>query len=119
MRRMLVLWLVLGVFVVSSVGNGQPVPGGKKEKKGKGPARASDAPDVVSYLMSFDKNKDGKLTREELTDTRVHRLFDRADTAKAGSVTRQQLEALAAQLAAEDRAFPDTGPGKKGPPPKK
>lgn len=116
MRLLLVLSLFGALLLAASVGTGQPPPGGKKDKKG--PGRRSDAPDLVSYLMSFDANKDGKLSREELTDTRLHRLFDRADTKKAGAVTREQLEAVAARIAAEDRANPPGFGGKKGPPPK-
>ena len=51
--------------------------------------------------MAFDKNKDGKLTKDEITDPRLHRLFDRADADKDGVVTREELIALAAQLQAE------------------
>ncbi|MBV9125338.1 MAG: EF-hand domain-containing protein [Planctomycetes bacterium] len=49
-------------------------------------------------MMAFDKNKDGKLTRDEITDPRLLRLFDRADANKDGVVTREELMALAAQL---------------------
>ena len=50
--------------------------------------------EFVAKMMAFDANKDGKLTKEELTDTRLHALFDRADTNKDGVVTREELEAL-------------------------
>ena len=45
--------------------------------------------------MAFDENKDGKLTKAEVTDERLHRLFDRADANHDGVVTKQELTALA------------------------
>jgi hypothetical protein len=73
---------------------------------------------IVTRMMAFDKNKDGKLTKDEVTDRRLHRLFDRADKNKDGVVTREELEALAAELEAEggqdgERGGPG-GFGKKG-----
>src|SRR5262249_28390217 len=56
---------------------------------------------IVVRMMAFDKNKDGKLTKDEVTDERLHRLFDRADTNKDGVVTKEELIALAAQMEAE------------------
>ncbi|MBI1832780.1 MAG: hypothetical protein HYR84_15165 [Planctomycetes bacterium] len=76
-------------------------------------------------MMAFNKAKDGKLTKTELTDTRLHALFDRADTNKDGVVTREELEAL---FAKESLPAGKGGPGdkgkkgkgdKKGPPPDK
>ncbi len=60
----------------------------------------SNAPIVVK-MMAFDKKKDGKLTRDEVTDPRLVRLFDEADTNKDGVVTKEELMALAAKLDAE------------------
>src|SRR3954454_10379748 len=97
MRRFLALLCAGGLLLSSFAVAAQPPPGkefGKKEKKGKKgppPGGASEAADLVAYLMSFDANQDGQLTRAELTDTRLHRLFDRADTKKAGVLTRAEL----------------------------
>jgi hypothetical protein len=72
------------------------------QRPGGGP-RPSDAEDLVARMMEFDQNNDQKLTLAEVTDTRLHRLFDRADADKDGVVTRQELTALAAREAADDR----------------
>ena len=69
---------------------------------------------VVTRMMAFDKNKDGKLTKDEVTDVRLHRLFDRADANKDGVVTREELMALAATMEAE--IGPGRGPGGFGGP---
>src|SRR2546423_2098392 len=53
---------------------------------------------VVTRMMAFDKNHDGKLTREEITDARLLRLFEQADANSDGVVTEEELTALAAKL---------------------
>jgi hypothetical protein len=60
-----------------------------------GPPRGQvPAGDIVDRLMAFDKDGDGKLTKAELTDQRLHRFFDRADADQDGSVTRSELNVL-------------------------
>jgi hypothetical protein len=77
----------------------------------------SNAPIVVK-MMAFDKKKDGKLTKDEITDERLLRLFDMADTNKDGIVTKEELMALAAKLDADapQRGGPG-GPGDRDNPP--
>src|SRR5438552_410807 len=70
----------------------------------------SNAP-IVVRMMAFNKKKDGKLTKDEVTDTRLHRLFDQADTNKDGVVTKEELMALAKKLDADE---PERG-GRGGP----
>lgn len=81
------------------------------------PAAASS---IVARMMAFDKNGDGRLTRDEITDGRLLRLFERADANRDGVVTREELTAVAAQLAAEQPATGGPngrfgGPGGFGP----
>jgi hypothetical protein len=80
------------------------------------PANQAVVHDIVKRMMAFDKNKDGKLTRDEITDRRLLRLFDRADADKDGVVTRKELVALATQMVAEVAAEgANFGPGNFGP----
>src|SRR5262249_43574741 len=58
---------------------------------------------LESRLIQFDANKDGKLTKAEVTDERLQRLFDRADANHDGIVTTQELTALAAREPAGGR----------------
>jgi Spy/CpxP family protein refolding chaperone len=89
-------------------------PGAKPAEPGKDtPKDYSNSP-LVTRMMAFDKNKDGKLTKDEVTDERLHRLFDQADTNKDGVVTKEELMALAAKLEAES-AQGGGGPGGRGP----
>jgi len=90
------LFVIMATFagallIAATVSEAQP--GGKKgDKGGKGGGETLD--EFVAKLMAFNKAKDGKLTKAELTDPRLHALFERADTNKDGIVTRAELEAL-------------------------
>jgi hypothetical protein len=99
--------LLLAVAVVSA----QPLARGKDR-----PASPSSvAENPVERMMAFDKNKDGKLTRDEITDKRLLRLFDRADANKDGVVTREELTALFAKEKPAEGGFgPPGGPGGPG-----
>src|SRR5215469_14489629 len=46
--------------------------------------------ELVAALMAFDRNSDGKLERGEVPE-RMQGLFDRADTAKKGLLTPDQI----------------------------
>jgi len=109
-----ILLAAVGVTALASVAAAQP-PGGPHRDGAKD---YSQSP-IVTRMMAFDKNKDGKLTRDEITDPRLLRLFDLADTNKDGVVTKEELMAVAARLEAEgpqDRGFggPPGGPGGPG-----
>ncbi len=83
------------------------------QRPGGGGAPGGDnaqADDLVTRMMEFDKDKDGKLTRAEITDERLLRLFDRADANKDGTVTKAELTTLAAAEPAGRRGGPG-GPG--------
>ena len=47
---------------------------------------------IVTRMMEFNKKKDGKLTKEEVTDPRLHRLFDQADINKDGKLAGAGIE---------------------------
>lgn len=57
--------------------------------------------DVNSLFANFDKNKDGKLTADEVAN---ERLFKRLDANKDGVVTREEAEQGIKQIAEEQRA---------------
>ncbi|MCE9530914.1 MAG: hypothetical protein K8T89_07300 [Planctomycetes bacterium] len=63
-------------------------------------------------MLAFNKKNDGKLTKDEVTDGRLHRLFEQADANKDGEVTKEELMALAAKLDAEFPAMERKGPPK-------
>jgi len=114
------IFLISGAFVIAlafavQLAEAQP-GGGKKDKPGKGKRETVD--EFVKKLMAFNKAKDGKLTKAELTDTRLHALFDRADTNKDGVVTREELEALFAREALSGDVPKGKGKGKDGKGPK-
>ncbi|MBN9122224.1 MAG: EF-hand domain-containing protein [Planctomycetes bacterium] len=68
-------------------------------------------------MMAFDKNGDGKLTKGELTDKRLHPLFERADANNDGTVTKEELTALLTKESAALAGGPGAGsPGGFGGP---
>lgn len=104
MRRVAILLPALACAVaLLTEAVAQPPRGKDRKDKDGGP--------LVERLMALDKNKDGKLTRDEVTDERLQRLFDRADANKDGEVTRDELEALARRMDADGD---EGGPGRKG-----
>src|SRR5439155_2785782 len=75
-----------------------------------GKDKANDS-SIVTAILVFDKDKTGKVTKAQVTDVRLHRLFDMADVNKDGVVTREELLELAAKLETE---FAQEGGGKGG-----
>jgi hypothetical protein len=105
---------LLGLLCTAQEPRDNPGDAPKRAAK-KTPASSSATDSVVSRMMAFDKNKDGKLSRDEITDRRLLRLFDRADKDKDGVVTKEELSALAKQMADEEAADDDRRGG-FGPP---
>ena len=88
-------------------------PAIRQEPGAAAKTKRSGSDDLVSRMMQFDRNKDGELTKDEVTDSRLKRLFDRADADHDGVVTKKELTALAAsEPAAGGGGF---GPGGFGP----
>ncbi len=55
---------------------------------------AGDSSSFVTRMLTLDKDKDGKLSKSEVTDARLQAIFDRADADKNGEVTKDELAAL-------------------------
>ncbi|MFO0842951.1 MAG: EF-hand domain-containing protein [Gemmataceae bacterium] len=110
MRRFVILVpALLGAAVLFSDAGAQPPKGkGGKERPRDGGSS------LVERMMAFDKNKDGKLTKDEITDERLLRLFDMADANKDGEVTKEELTALAKKLDMEGEEGGRGGFGGKG-----
>ena len=79
---------------------------GRGEGRGAGQAAAGASPDeLLQTLLAFDKNKDGKLQKDEVPD-RMQGLFTRGDTNKDGILTASEIRGLATTQAA---SAPDRG----------
>src|SRR5262245_24670223 len=72
---------------------GPPPPPGPGEPIQLSPTRIS-VEDVVQRILAFDKNKDGKVTKEELPE-RMRDLITRGDTNKDGALDKDEIEKLA------------------------
>ena len=110
---------VCATALLLSWATAQPPAGRPADDAPKDKAKDYSNAPLVVRMMAFDKKKDGKLTRDEVTDERLQRLFDQADANKDGVVTKEELMALAAKLDAEvgprGRGFGERGPGGRGP----
>ena len=108
MRTLIGMILTCGLIYAIPIATAQPPPGGSQAVLTK----SADVDDLVSRMMAFDRDKDGKLTKSEVTDERLHRLFDRADADKNGTVTKAELTATAEKEHVDVRG----GPPGFGPP---
>jgi hypothetical protein len=108
MRKTSSLLVIAGLLTAAPLAVGQQQSAGRRAT-----AKSSTASDLVTRMMKFDKNKDGQLTRSEVSDTRMRRLFDRADADKDGVVTKEELTTLAAIEPTNQRGGPGGfgGPG--------
>ena len=73
MRILMGMTLIGGLVIASSL-RWRSGRAARAEARGE-----ADPDDLVARMMEFDKDKDGKLTKDEVTDERLIRLFDRAD----------------------------------------
>jgi hypothetical protein len=107
MNRYLCGFLISGSLTASAILVAQE-PGEGRRSTAKGAA----ADGIVARMMRYDKDKDGKLLKSEVTDQRLRRLFDQADADKDGTLTKEELTAFAAKEQTKSRAG---GPGGFGP----
>jgi hypothetical protein len=96
-------------------GKGAGRKGGKKGagfggRGGFGSGLTTDQ--IVERLMAFDKNKDGKVTKDELPE-RMQGLIAKGDTNKDGALDREEIRKLAGTLGRDTFAggFGGRGPG--------
>src|SRR5262245_56746595 len=84
--------LVAAVLLVGAAG-AQP-PGQKQGPQRRLVQSAPSVEDIVKRIMAFDKNKDGKVTKDELPE-RMHDLIARGDTNKDGALDKDEIRKLA------------------------
>ena len=72
-----------------------------------------DAQAFVAQLLTYDKNGDGKLAKDELPE-RMQVLMDRADANKDGFVDKAELTTFAEQAARRNPGEATPGPGGGG-----
>jgi hypothetical protein len=115
-------WLapaLLAVLVLVAAAVAQS-PAEKKQpaRRLAGPPRIT-VDDVVDRIMRYDKNKDGKVTKDELPE-RMQHLIALGDTNKDGALDKAEIKKLATKLANAQggfrvgggfRAGPGAGPG--------
>jgi EF hand len=93
MRIRFAVLLLCGLVCTSSPAFAQRPGDGDKPAA----SSSSSADAFVARMMKFNKSKDGKLTKDEITDKRLLPLFERADANHDGVVTADELKALYAK----------------------
>ena len=68
---------------------------------------------IVERIMSFDKNGDGKVTKEELPE-RMQHLIEKGDTNKDGALDKEEIKKLATELARDGSFRGFDGRGRPG-----
>jgi len=84
------------------------------EFRGPGAGRRLTTDDVVARIMSFDKDRDGKVSKDELPE-RMQDLITKGDANKDGALDKDEIKKLAADLARDEPAR-GGGPGRRFPP---
>ena len=90
--------------------------GRRPEGRGEAPGAGGASPDeLLQTLLAFDKNKDGKLQKDEVPE-RMPGLFTRGDANKDGILTTAEIRGLATTQAtsAPDRGGRGEGRGEGG-----
>ncbi len=109
MKKTMIAFALLGASPLAIAAVAQRTPG---DGPGAALTKLADVDDLVTRLLAFDKKRDDKLAKIEITDRRLHHLFDRADADNDGLVTKDELSAFAAR---EHSDVPDFGGGPGGP----
>ena len=89
----------------------QPPGGGRGPGRGEQQTRTLSQDDQIAVIMAFDADKDGRLTKVELIDVRLLRLFNKVDASKKGFITIDELTAFLTKEASTKQAGGRGGPG--------
>jgi hypothetical protein len=94
----------------------QPPDQKQEFRQGFGRPSPISVDDIVERIMAFDKNKDGKVTKDELPE-RMQFLIELGDTNKDGALDKEEIKKLATTLAAAPGGFGFRGDFRVGPGP--
>ena len=79
-----------------------------RRREGGDPEAPDPADEAVKTYLAFDKNGDGKLTRDEVPE-RMQGIFERGDSNHDGVLTADELRAMARARQSADTARGDEG----------
>jgi hypothetical protein len=106
--KLLLMSALMAALVFGGVGVAQRPDQKKEPSRGLGRPAPISVDDIVERIMAFDKNKDGKVTKDELPE-RMHHLIKLGDTNKDGALDKDEIKKLAAKLAAAPGGFGGRG----------
>ena len=107
---------ILTIALMSTTSILAQPPGGPRGGR-NGPGVSTE--DLIQRILRYDKNKDGKVTKDELPD-RMQHLLEMGDTNKDGALDKDEIKALAERLNKDTPRGPgglgrQRGPGPGGP----
>jgi hypothetical protein len=116
MRNRIFFLASVGLVAFALVATTDAQPPGKKGfgKKGGPFGQPVTVEQIVERIMSYDKNKDGKITADELPE-RMQHLVAMGDTNRDGALDRAEAEKLASTLESFLGFAAAGGPGGVGP----
>ena len=98
--------------MITSSAIAQPPGGpGRGRPGGEGPPSAEQ---FIARIMEFDKNKDGKLSKDEVPE-RMARMIDQHDENEDGALDKSELKKVAAEMAQRRGRRGPEGEGRRGP----
>jgi Ca2+-binding EF-hand superfamily protein len=101
-RRLLAIGLFFGLLALAARADDQTQP---KKKPSDAPKKAAGPEQIIEFMLQrFDRNKDGKLSKDECPP-RIAENFERFDANKNGQLEKEELLSMA-------RRFPPGGDGK-------
>ena len=89
---------------------GRPGEGGRPGQGGRPTGAGSRGGSFAERLLAYDKNKDGKISKDESPEFLKQR-FDQLDSNKDGSIDKKEIEALAARFSGGRSQRPGGGAG--------
>jgi hypothetical protein len=101
------LWLtaaLLAGIVVAGSGDAQPPELKKGPPREFGQQAPISVDEMVEWLMSFDKDKKGKITKEDLPE-RMQFLIEKGDLNKDGALDRDEIRKLVSSMSGGQAGF--------------
>ena len=92
------------------IAQGGQRPQGQQGQQGQRPQ--FNPADIIKRVKESDKNKDGKITKDELP-VQMQRIFPRIDTNQDGVIDREELAVMEKRMAERGGQRPDAQPGQR------
>ncbi len=89
--------LLTGIAMTSAQAQDENRQRGERGDRGERGQRQFDPEQAVERIMRLDENNDGKVSKEEIGEGPMQRIFERADADGDGFLTREELTTMFSQ----------------------